>query len=209
MTIRTFAGTLGLALMLPAVGLARPITYPGGTSVMGSHDPLMDMLEVDYTLTPKWAAGATVMYDREGEYTTAGPTLTRGWRWNYPDSQANIYTWGGVGGAVFDDRTRPTAWGGASADWEDRRWYTQASITGQTVADGPDRLAQSARLGIAPYVAEAGKLHTWLIVQADHTPGMNDTWSLTPMVRQFWGTNLWEVGVSSRGGVLVNFMKTF
>jgi hypothetical protein len=38
---------------------------------------------------------------------------------------------------------------------------------------------------------------------------MNDTWSLTPMVRQFWGTNLWEVGVSSRGGVLVNFMKTF
>lgn len=200
---------LGLVLVLPHAGLARPITYPGGTSVMVNNDPLMNMLEVDYTLTPKWAVGAMAMYDREGDYTTAGPLVTRGWRWNYPDSQANVYVWGGAGGAVFDDRTRPTAWGGASVDWEDRRWYTQASVTGQTIDGGPDSLAQSLRLGVAPYVAEAGKLHTWLIVQGDHTPNMNQEWSVTPMVRQFWGTNLWEVGVSTRGGVLFNYMKIF
>lgn len=210
---QTFLGatarTAALCLLVPTVALARPITYRDGVSVMTTRDPTMDMLEVNYTLTPQWALGGMVMYDRESDMTTAGPTVTRGWRWNYPDSQANIYAWGGAGGAAFDDRSRPTAWGGASADWEDRRWYTQAGVSGQVVGDGPDRLMHTARVGVAPYIAEAGELHSWLMLQADHTPGTEQTWSLTPMVRQFWGTNLWEVGVSTRGGIFASYMKTF
>lgn len=196
-------------LLIPAAGMARPITYPGGTSAMLMHDPTMSMTSVDYTLTPRLAIGAAAYYDREDDVTTAGPTVTRGFRWNAPDSQANLYINGGAGGAVVDRAVQPAAWAGISADWEDRRWYTQAGSSLQAIAGGPDRVRNTARVGVAPYVAEAGQLHSWLMLQADHTPGTRETWSLTPLVRQFYGTHLWEAGISTRGGVTLTYTKTF
>ena len=202
------AGTLAAGLM-PAAGWARPITYPGGVNVMVSHEPMMDMTHIDYTLNKDWAIGwASTLYTDDG-YSSHGPQVTRGWRWNYPDSQANLYVSGGAGSTFVDDDAHASAWGGTSIDWENRRWYTQAGTNFHTTEDGPDFVRSSARVGVAPYIAEAGGLHSWLMLQADHTPGREETWSVTPMLRQFWGSNLWEVGVNSRGGLLLNFTKTF
>lgn len=198
-----------MAGALPLAGWARPITYPGGTNVMVGHDPLMDMVHADYTINKNWAVGWADTNYRQDDYNTHGPQVTRGWRWNYPDSQANVYVSGGAGPTFIDDKTRLSGWGGASVDWEDRRFYTQAGTNFQTTANGPDSLWQSARVGVAPYIAEAGGLHSWLMLQVDHTPGEKKTWSATPMLRQFWGDYLWEAGVSTRGGVMLNLMKTF
>lgn len=201
---------LGLtALAVPWAGWARPITYPGGTNVMVGTDPMVDMIHIDHTLNKDWAVGWASSYAPEMNVSTHGPQVTRGWRWNYPDSQANVYLTGGAGPTLVGDKAKASAWGGASVDWEDRRWYTQAGTSFHTTADGPDSLWQSARVGVAPYVAEAGELHSWLMLQVDHTPGARETWSATPMVRQFYGDYLWEAGVSTRGGVMLNLMKTF
>lgn len=205
----TLALTGMLALALPWVGWARPITYPGGINVMASHDPLMDMVHADYTLNKEWALGWMDTEYRQDGYSVHGPQLTRGWRWNYPDSQANIYASGGAGPAFVDDKARLSGWGGASVDWEDRRWYTQAGTTFQATSNGPDYFWHSARVGVAPYIAEAGELHSWLMLQVDHTAGARQTWSATPMLRQFYGDYLWEAGLSTRGGVMLNLMKTF
>lgn len=200
---------LALANGLPAASWARPITYPGGTSIMAMHDPAMSMTGFDYTLNREWALGAAIIYDREDELTLAGPTVTRGWRWNWPDSQANVYASGAAGVATGDGATRPAAWSALSADWEDRRYYVQAGTSVQAIADGPDRLRNTARVGVAPYIAESGGLHSWLMLQADHTPGTRQAWSVTPLLRQFRGSHLWEVGVNSRGGVLLNYTHSF
>ena len=176
---------------------------------MVGTDPLMDMLHVDYTINKDWAAGWASTYYPDMDMSVHGPQVTRGWRWNYPDSQANVYVNAGAGPTIIDGKTRASTWGGASVDWEDRRWYTQAGVTGHTTANGPDMLWQSARVGVAPYIAEAGGLHSWLMLQVDHTPGQKEALSATPMLRQFWGDYLWEAGVSTRGGVMLNLMKTF
>lgn len=176
---------------------------------MVGHEPSIDMVHTDYTINKDWAIGLANTQYRESNFSVHGPQVTRGWRWNFPDSQANVYLQGGAGPAFIDDKARTSAWGGASVDWEDRRWYTQAGITAHTTVNGPDFLWQSARVGVAPYIAEANGLHTWMMLQLDHTPGMHKTWSATPMLRQFWSDYLWEIGVSSRGGVMVNLMKTF
>ncbi|HEX2859247.1 MAG TPA: hypothetical protein VHP58_03510 [Alphaproteobacteria bacterium] len=202
-------GTLALMAALPVGVWARPITYPGGTNVMVGHDPMMDMVHADYTLNKDWALGWGSTYYREMNVSSHGPQVTRGWRWNYPDSQANVYITGGAGPTFVNDAARPSGWGGVSVDWEDRRWFTQAGANFHKTSNGPDYLWQSARVGVAPYIAEAGQLHSWLMVQVDHTPGSRKTWSATPMVRQFYGDYLWEAGVSTRGGVMVNLMKTF
>ena len=198
-----------VAAGLPMAGWARPISYPGGTSVMVGRDAMSDMIHADYTLNRNWAAGWASTWDRDDDLSTHGPQVTRGWRWNFPDSQANVYLSAGAGAAVRDAHMRPAAWAGASADWEDRRWYVQGGTSARTVASDSDRLWQSGRVGVAPYVVEAGGLHTWLMLQADHTPGASDTWSLTPMLRQFHGDYLWEAGVSTRGDVLLTLTKTF
>jgi hypothetical protein len=197
------------AMAFPLGAWARPITYPGGTNVMVGTSPQMDMVHIDHTLNRNWAVGWSSSYDLALSVATHGPQVTRGWRWNYPDSQANVYLTGGVGAAVIDDDAKASAWSGVTADWENRRWFTQIGTGAQTIADGPDRLRSQARLGIAPYVAEAGALHTWLMVQADHLPGEEETWRLTPLIRQFWRDTLWEAGVDTRGGVLLSIMKTF
>ena len=197
------------AAALPLAVWARPITYPGGTNIMVGKDPLMDMVHADYTINKNWAVGWASTDYNEMNVSSHGPQLTRGWRWNYPDSQANVYVWGGAGPTFINDKARASGWGGASVDWEDRRWYTQAGTTFHTTANGPDMFWQTARVGVAPYVAEAGELHSWLMLQVDHTPGSPHTWSATPMLRQFWGDYLWEAGVSTRGGVMLNLMKTF
>jgi hypothetical protein len=170
---------------------------------------MQNMAKIDYTFAPQWAIGTTDTYYQQDHYSTHGLDLTHGWRWNHPDSQTNVYVWGGGGAALVDHTTKPSGWGGASVDWEDRRFFTEAGFSGQKTINGPDYLWQTGRVGIAPYIAEAGQLHTWLMVQADHTPGAKQTWSATPLIRQFYGSNLWEGGVSTRGGVLVNFMKSF
>lgn len=208
-SLQCLAIATGAAGLLPVAGWARPISYPGGTAVMVGRDAMSDMLHADYTINKDWAVGWASTRDRDVDVDSHGPQVTRGWRWNYPDSQANLYLNGGAGSAFVDGHARPSAWGGASIDWEDRRWYAQAGTSGQVVADGPDRLSQSARLGVAPYVAEAGQLHSWLMLQVDRSPSSERTWTLTPLLRQFYGDYLWEAGVSTRGDVLLNLTKTF
>lgn len=198
-----------VAVALPGGVWARPITYPGGVNVMVGTDPLMDMAHIDYTINKDWALGWASTYYPDMDTSVHGPQLTRGWRWNYPDSQANVYINAGAGSSIKNGNTHTSGWAGASVDWEDRRWYTQAGITGQATVNGTDMLWQTARVGVAPYIAEAGALHSWVMLQVDHTPGQKETWSATPMLRQFWGDYLWEAGVSTRGGVMLNLMKTF
>ena len=44
-------------------------------------------------------------------------------RWNNPNSQANIYTYGGFGGARFQNRNGYAGQLGIEADAESRSWF--------------------------------------------------------------------------------------
>lgn len=169
-SLHSLAFVVRVAGLVPVSGWARPISYPGGIAVMAGRDAMADMLHVGYTINKDWAVGWPSTRDRDVDVDRHGPQVTRGWRWNYPDSQANLYLNGGAGAAFVDGHPQPATWGGASIDWEDRRWYAQAGTSDQVVADRPDRLSQSARLGVAPYVAEAGELHSWMMLQSTGRP---------------------------------------
>ncbi|GAB5388179.1 MAG: hypothetical protein Alpg2KO_11470 [Alphaproteobacteria bacterium] len=132
-------------------------------------------------------------------------------RWNKPDSQANLYLKSGAGVAhsnagATDGDSNFAAYTGLAADWEDRRFFVSYQNRYTEAGDIADFFTQSARVGFAPYEGDYGDLHTWLMLQVDHAPESDDTYTVTPMVRLFKDVHLLEAGMNNRGEVLFNYI---
>ena len=166
-----------LCLSLPVTTEARPVSYPDGWTLNLRNDRIQNSALAHYTLDTEHAIGARLRYDRDGDFIFVGAQLNRLIkRWNRPSSQANIY--GRIAlGKVFDDASGPlkrdddeALFLGVSGDWETRRYF--ASVTAEHWENG--RFGEfsnfHARLGIAPYVANTGAIHTWLMVEGYNRP---------------------------------------
>ena len=62
---------------------------------------------------------------------------------------------------------------------------------------------------MAPYLAEYGYLHTWIMLQANHMPGSRKNMTFTPMLRVFKGDYLAEFGLNNYKDFMFNFIKRF
>lgn len=206
---------LALGLCGAAPAAARPVSYAGGWTVMQFNDASQYALLTHYSPTARYALGYLAVWWREAEYQAHALQVNHLLkRWNQPDAQANIYLKSGLGVAVdnrdrYQRSTEPYAFSGLAIDWENRRWFTMYENSYRSAGDFDEHFNQSATLGLAPYVGEYGDLHTWLMVKTEHQPGQDDKVMVTPFVRFFKGTWLWEVGVSDEGDVLFNWIKRF
>ena len=204
--------TAGMALLGGFSVEAKPLTYPGGwqTTAEASGDAFM--LLNSYTITPTFGLGLQNEYDREADYQMHSLSIThRLWRGNSPDSQGNLFLLSGAGYARADGGTAesPAAYTGILADWEDRRIYTEYQNRYVHAGDVNREYTQKARIGVAPYIAESGALHTWLILQVDHKPKADDPIKVTPLVRLFQGSTMIEAGINEDAEPLFHFMYQF
>jgi len=209
-----FSTILCLTIAAGAVNpaLAKPLTYPGGWQTMAEASGERFTLLNSYTITPRFGVGLHHEYDRDADYQMHSLHMTNLlWRGNYPDSQGNLFLQSGLGYARTDggDEQSGAAYTGILADWEDRRIYTEYSNRYIHAGDVDTQFTQQARLGIAPYIAEAGELHTWLILQVDHSPEKDDNFTVTPLVRMFKNTTMIEAGADEDGKILLHFMHQF
>ena len=200
---------------LAAPAIARPISYPGGWMVMQMNDFSTNSVQLQYTPTAKYSVGYTGEYWRDKEWQFHGFQLNNLLkRWNGRDSQANLYLFSAAGVAYsdfesFSGKTEAAGFTGIEADWEDRRFFTSYENRLIYAGDIDKEFRQKARVGVAPYIGEYGDLHSWLMLQVDHTPSDRDNLTVTPLIRLFKGNTLAEAGVSNRGTILFNFMHTF
>jgi hypothetical protein len=187
--------------MVASVAHARPLSYPGGSMVMLDNDAMQNSVFVGYTVDPKNAFAYRFLHDRETDSNFHGAQwnhLIK--RWNNPDSQGNLYVQSAIGMVDLQknrtgDAWQPGAVTGLQADWEDRRWFVSYENKVRIAEDDAWRnFSQSARVGVAPYVAEFGSVHTWLMVQFDHRPQQDDHFTTTPLVRMFYDSYLVEAG---------------
>jgi len=195
--------TAALAAMLSATALtplaaeARPVSYPGGWTVMQRNTGEFSSLHVHYSPTARDSIGAYGESNWASDERFLGIQYNRlVRRWNAPRSQANLYAKLGAGlGEPYsgDEDARPAGFLGLAADWETRRWFT--SWEARAIDFGEDRtLRQSARVGVAPYVGDYGDLHTWLMVEIGHVPEADTPTTVTPLVRFFYDVQLIELG---------------
>lgn len=198
-----------------APAMARPISYPGGWTFMTMNDPDANMMHVTYSPTAKYSVGYVAEFWREEDWQfhgIQGNYLVK--RWNQPASQANFYINASAGVAhsdfeSFDNKNEEAATIGMSIDWEDRRYFTSYENRATYAGDIDKFYMQKARVGIAPYVGDFGDLHTWLMLEVEHSPDKRDEFTFTPLVRMFKGTYLGEVGVSDDGNLLLNAVIQF
>jgi hypothetical protein len=175
---------------------ARPVSYPGGWTVMLTNDGDHSSQHVHFTPEASYSIGLYTEQNWDLDQTFAGLQVTRlVKRWNAPQSQGNLYVHLGAGVAdAFGSQQQEVAgFAGVQADWETRRWFLSydARVRDFGEAEG---FVQSGRVGVAPYVAEFGALHTWAMLELAHHPDAAEEVSVTPLLRFFKGNGLMEIG---------------
>jgi len=201
--------------VMPDVAQARPVSYPGGWTIMQTNDTNSNNLHVHYSPTAKYSVGYKGEYHRDEQWQFHGMQLNYlAKRINKPKSQANFYLKSAVGAAYSDygqlnSETEAAGFAGIAMDWETRRYFTSYENRLTYAGDIEKSFAQKARVGIAPYIGDYGDLHTWLMLEVDHSPKRDDEVVYTPMVRFFKGVYLFEAGVSSNEDILFNAIIRF
>jgi len=205
---------MALGILMPPV-MARPVSYPSGVTVSTTNDSQANVLLTHYSPTARYSIGHRLEYLRDDETVLnafqANVLLKR---WNGSDSQANLYLKNGIGIArsnqgIFDGELEPAAFTGFAADWEDRRYFVSYENRGLHTGDLGSSFAQKARVGVAPYIGDYGDLHTWLMLEVQHTPERENPVRIAPLVRLFKGVGLVEAGIDNQGDALFNFIYRF
>jgi hypothetical protein len=189
---------------------ARPVSYPGGWTMMLMNDKDTNSSHIHYSPSAKYSVGWKHEYMRDSkanaDYIQLNNLLKR---WNKPYEQANFYLKSGAGFAYDDGEFEPAAFTGIALDWETRRYFTSYENHLLYAGDIEKHIKHKARVGIAPYIGDYGDLHTWLMLQTDYDAGAEDSFSVTPLVRFFKDTSLVEAGYNFDEGIMVNFIQRF
>ena len=106
---------------------ARPVSYPGGWTVMQMNNGDGSSVHVHYSPTASDSVGFYAERNWAEDVQFTGLQYNRLLkRWNGPKSQANTYLKLGVGEAdpFGPDSGELSGFAGFAADWETRRWFT-------------------------------------------------------------------------------------
>jgi len=200
---------------LTQVVVARPVSYPGGITADAKNNGDEHSLLIHYSPTAKYSVGIRSEYRRKEKISLTSFQLNNlVKRWNQKKSQANLYIKSGVGytngnSSRFENNSSLAAYSGISLDWETRRYFAGYENRYLDVSDITDFFVQKARIGIAPYIADFGALHTWLMLEVEHDPEGQNTFSVTPVVRIFKDVYRAEAGISNHNDVTFNFTIRF
>lgn len=215
-----FKSLLCIALFLVSLGFleARPISYPNSWTIMQQHNWEKTLVHVHYSPNAKNSLGIlSAYYQEEKDRLTALQWNHLLYRKNQKKSQANLYTkihLGRLEREIGQTNVSHSAFN-LSYDWETRKHFflyaAEIEHTDEPFIDSTS-FHQKTRIGIAPYVAPYGKLHTWLMLQIEHHPDDTDSDNriiITPMVRFFKGDYLCEIGLNSNNQILFNSIIRF
>ena len=210
------ATTLFLLFFLTTSAFSRPVSYVGGVTSITKHDAKETSSLIHYTIDAKTSVGLRNAFRDELRTTIHTLEVNRILhRDNGEDHQANFYLRGGFGIADIyqHDAPRnsvPITYVGVSTDWENRKFFASYENKFEHNPHQGSTFDQSARVGFAPYVAEFGELHTWLMLEVNHHPDDPDgALTYRPLVRFFKGRHLLELGMNDRKEAMANWIARF
>ena len=183
------------------------------------NDAVQNSAHIHYTFDTQHSIGLRVRYDRDADLVFTGAQLNRLIkRWNKPDSQANIYGRVAIG-QVNDEHDEAelrskrgsdaALFLGVSGDWETRKYFISGAAEHWDYGRFGSSTIYHARAGFAPYVANTGALHTWLMTDVRHRPNANDPLTAIALARFFKGPGLLEVGIDTQGQPLLSYVHRF
>ena len=209
------AGTL--AVSVPISAIAKPIAYAEGTTVMAEYGA-GTMIEAQLFYAPRfdYSVGGGHL-ELASDETAAVRLINDGrlnylaHRWNLDDAQANVFVWGGLGGATGNtfSGTVLAENAGAQVDYETRRVYGSLKSDFHRSTEFSHRI-DTLQLGVAPYKHDYSGLATWFVVQArQYTGGIHQGIDAALLLRLFKGGAWIEAGVSNDGKLQAMAMFNF
>ena len=192
----------------------RPVSYVGGWTLMSFNDYNRNSLLMHYTPSSKYSIGYNIEYWNDKEYWINNLNLNYLLkRINTKNSQANFYFKSGFGllHSNFKENEKKKEYVtklNFSSDWETRRKFVSYSselIKSEAIAN---IFLQKARLGFAPYIANYGEIHTWLMYELNYM-STDTNFKSAAILRFFKSTNLLETGLDEDGTILLNYIKRF
>lgn len=197
---------------------ARPISYPNSWTIMQKHNWEKSSVHIHYSPNAKNSIGFLgAYYQRENDRLYALQWNHLLFRNNQKKSQANLYSKVHLG-RLKKELSQTNVSHSAlnlSYDWETRKYFFLYAIAIEHTDQADTKsntFHQKARIGIAPYVAPYGNIHTWFMLEFEHHPDDINTenhFILTPMVRFFKGDYLCEIGLNSNNQILFNSIIRF
>lgn len=206
-----------LLLIAPALAYTKPIAFAQGTTVMLEYGAgTMWEAQIFYALQYNYSVGGGhVEFDSDSTSQTERVSYARLnyllHRWNLESAQANIFVWGGAGGATGDtfSGTEFAVNAGAQADYETRRVYASLKTDLQK-ANAFSVRVDTLQLGIAPYKHDYNQIATWFVVQArQYTNDIHHGTEIAALVRLFKGGAWIEAGVTNGGKLQAMAMFNF
>lgn len=191
---------------------AHPVIFKGGTVVSSANMEGYSDNQILYSYSSKWAAGVNHWrFSKDDQNTELGLARLNHllWRNNGENFQSNIYLSGGAGimdAEIGKKNTREAYMMGAEIDWETRTLFTSLKHYQFSSPALADIAMTQARVGFSPKETPFEELQTWFMVQAMYSGDIDQTVSITPLLRFFYHNVLWEMGASSRGEWLLNLM---
>lgn len=194
--------------------IAHPVVYKGAYAVMTYNQPFLSDNWLNYSFRPDMAIVARTMrmklshHDKSlNIYMPQFDYLVK--RWYGDDFQANVYVWGGFGGAKLHRRNGTAGLVGFEADAESQKYF--GLVRYEVIPNSIHKTMHQAevRVGIAPYEAEYCEIASWFMISGKFNPGLKRNYSITPLARFFYKSVLWETGVSLKGDWMLNFMFHF
>jgi hypothetical protein len=208
---------VALLVLAGSPACAKPIAFAGGTTAMAEYGA-GTMLEAQLFHAPshRWSFGGGWLHlDSDVDTSTRNIGYLRAnylvKRWNLESAQANVFAWGGAGGAHGNDFGGQTFTGnaGAQLDYETRRVYTSLK-SDYLHSDEFSHRIDTLQLGVAPYPHEYDTLATWLVLQGRTYAGNlygGTEWAL--LLRLFKGSFWLEAGVTEDGNLQSMLMMNF
>jgi hypothetical protein len=204
------AALAALLAMAPATVAARPVSWPGGWTLIEAWNPDYGSPLVHYTPARTHSVGLRLFHDRATDWTFTGPQFT--WlarRWNAPGAQANLYFAGAPGAGIDGSGAQPGGLAEVQTDWENRRFLVMGSARVAGALDQQASNMQMVRAGFAPFVADNGGVHLWLFGEVRRDSMAADRIQPAFVARLFRGRAMVEAGVTGAGGFILNSQFRF
>ncbi len=220
-------GAMALTAILIPLTEAKPIAFANGTTIMVEYGG-STMREAQAFYAPRFDLSMGGGYvkltsDEDGRTREIGYARVNylAKRWNGEASQANVFVWGGFGGArltepsstvvadTVEAGTVVAANAGAQFDFETRRWYASAKSDLQWSERFSHRI-DTVQLGVAPYAHDYDTLATWFLIQGRrYSGGLYDGTEGAVLLRLFKRNKWLEAGVTTDGQLQAMFMYNF
>ena len=192
----------------------RPVSYTGGTTVMGMNNGDMVSSHIHYSPKYFYSIGYRFEYWKDKDYVNhflQGNYLLK--RFNEPTSQANIYIKSGVGTSTYLEGIKDynrSYFISSSTDWETQRLYANYAIRYTDVDKIEEFLLHSGAAGFAPYIGDYGDLHSWILYTFRYNKDKNkNRLSHGPKLRFFKSVNLLEIGLNNNKELILNLIIRF